>query len=119
MPFTNTKEDGLEALIVKWFIEQNGYEQGQNADYNKEYAIDETRLFRFLQDTQPKQLEILGTLKSDQKKRHFLKPEAAKSSVPVAVQMKKSSSVQSEARTTASIHWPSPMLPDMGMKYLK
>lgn len=72
MPFTNTKEDGLEALIVKWFIEQNGYEQGQNADYNKEYAIDETRLFRFLQDTQPKQLEILGTLKSDQKKRHFL-----------------------------------------------
>ena len=72
MPFTNTKEDGLEALIVKWFIEQNGYEQGQNADYNKEYAIDETRLFRFLQDTQPKQLEILGTLKSDQKRRHFL-----------------------------------------------
>lgn len=46
--FTNTKESGLEALIVKWLVEQNGYEEGTNADYNKEYAIDETRLFRFL-----------------------------------------------------------------------
>lgn len=26
-------------------VEQNGYEEGTNADYNKEYAIDETRLF--------------------------------------------------------------------------
>ena len=72
MPFTNTKEDGLEALIVKWLVEQNGYEQGQNTDYNKEYAIDETRLFRFLQDTQPQQMDKLGALKSDQKKRQFL-----------------------------------------------
>ena len=51
--FTNTKESGLETLIVKWLVEHNGYEEGSNADYNKEYAIDETRLFRFLQDTQP------------------------------------------------------------------
>ena len=50
--FTNIKESGLEALIVKWLVEHNGYEEGSNADYNKEYAIDETRLFRFLQDTQ-------------------------------------------------------------------
>ena len=50
---SNTKENGLEALIVKWLVEQNGYEQGTNADYNREYAVDETRLFRFLQDTQP------------------------------------------------------------------
>ena len=28
MAFTNTKESGLEALIVKWMVEQNGYEQG-------------------------------------------------------------------------------------------
>ena len=38
MVFTNTKESGLEALIVKWLVEQNGYEEGTNADYNKEYA---------------------------------------------------------------------------------
>ena len=55
MPFTNTKEDGLESLIVKWLVEQSGYEQGTNKDYNKEYAMDETRLFRFLQDTQPEE----------------------------------------------------------------
>ena len=23
--FTNTKESGLESLIVKWLVEQNGY----------------------------------------------------------------------------------------------
>ena len=53
MSFTNTKEIGFESLIVKWLVEQNGYEEGENDDYNKEYAVDETRLFRFLQDTQP------------------------------------------------------------------
>lgn len=70
--FTNTKESGLETLIVKWLVEHNGYEEGSNADYNKEYAIDETRLFRFLKDTQPDQMEKLGVFKSEQKKRQFL-----------------------------------------------
>ena len=70
--FTNTKESGLETLIVKWLVEHNGYEEGSNADYNKEYAIDETRLFRFLQDTQPEQMDKLGVFKSEQKKRQFL-----------------------------------------------
>lgn len=72
MAFTNTKESGLESLIVKWLVEQNGYEEGSNADYNKEYAVDETRLFRFLQDTQPKEMEKLGVFTSDTKKRQFL-----------------------------------------------
>lgn len=61
--FTNTKESGLETLIVKWLVEHNGYEEGTNADYNKEYAIDETRLFRFLKDTQPEQMDKLGVFK--------------------------------------------------------
>ena len=72
MSFTNTKESGLEALIVKWLVDHNGYEEGTNADYNKEYAIDETRLFRFLKDTQPDQMDKLGVFKSEQKKRQFL-----------------------------------------------
>lgn len=72
MAFTNTKESGLEALIVKWMVEQNGYEQGTNVDYNREYAVDETRLFRFLQDTQPDALEKLGVFKSALKKKQFL-----------------------------------------------
>lgn len=70
--FTNTKEDGFETLIVKWLVEHNGYEEGSNADYNKEYAVDETRLFRFLQDTQPTEIEKLGVFHSEVKKRQFL-----------------------------------------------
>ncbi|EGT3953503.1 type I restriction endonuclease subunit R [Clostridioides difficile] len=72
MAFTDTKEKGLESLIVKWLVEQNGYEQGTNADYNRDYAIDETRLFRFLEDTQPDSLEKLGVFKAEVKKRQFL-----------------------------------------------
>jgi len=72
MQFSNTKESGLEALIVKWLVEQNGYEQGTNADYSREYAIDETRLFRFLHDTQPEAMDRLGVEKTDIKKRQFL-----------------------------------------------
>ncbi len=69
---TNTKESGLEALIVKWLVEENKYEQGTNADYNREYAIDETRLFRFLSDTQPDEMNKLGVFTSDVKKKQFL-----------------------------------------------
>lgn len=72
MSFTNTKESGLESLIVKWLVDQNGYEQGTNADYNRDYAIDEARLFRFLQDTQPDSLTKLGVFKSEIKKKQFL-----------------------------------------------
>ncbi|MCQ4662327.1 type I restriction endonuclease [Extibacter muris] len=72
MEFTNTKESGLEALIVDWLVNQNGYEQGTNTDYNREYAIDETRLFRFLTDTQSDEMEKLGVYKNEQKKRTFL-----------------------------------------------
>lgn len=70
--FTNTKESGLETLIVKYLVENNGYEEGINGDYNEEYAVDEARLFRFLKDTQEAQMEKLGVFKSDQKRRQFL-----------------------------------------------
>lgn len=72
MAFTDKTEKGFETIIVNWLIEQNGYEQGTNDDYNKEYTIDETRLFRFLNDTQPREMAKLGVNNSDQKKRQFL-----------------------------------------------
>lgn len=72
MIFTNTKESGLETLIVNWLVEKNKYEEGKNVDYNKSHAVDETRLFRFLQDTQPREMDMLGVFKSDTKKRQFL-----------------------------------------------
>lgn len=72
MAFTDKTEKGFETLIVNWLVDQNGYEQGTNDDYNKEYTVDETRLFRFLNDTQPREMAKLSVNSSDQKKRQFL-----------------------------------------------
>lgn len=72
MAFTDKTEKGFETIIVNWLADENGYEQGTNDDYNKEYAVDETRLFRFLNDTQPREMAKLGVNSSDQKKRQFL-----------------------------------------------
>ena len=69
---TNTREIGFESLIIEHLCSVNGYEQGTNDDYNKEYAIDETRLFRFLESTQPEEMEKLGIRKSHQKYAQFL-----------------------------------------------
>lgn len=74
MAFTDKTENGLEDIIVNWLNTPgcNYYEKGTNDDYNKEYAVDEVRLFRFLNDTQPVAMERLGVNKSEQKKRAFL-----------------------------------------------
>lgn len=69
---TDTTEKGLETLIENYLVEKNGYEKGLNTDYNKDYAIDETRLLRFLQETQPKQIEQLGVCTNEQKRIQFL-----------------------------------------------
>ena len=69
---TDTKEKGLETLIVQWLTAKNGFEEGTNEDYNREYAIDETRLFRFLETTQPKAIEQLGVKTSRLKYEQFL-----------------------------------------------
>ena len=72
MAFTGTSEKGLESLIVDWLTAHNGYEQGTNTDYNREFAIDETRLLRFLRDSQPDKLRMLGIETNDSKRRQFL-----------------------------------------------
>ena len=43
---SDTKEKGLETLIVDWLRDHNGYEQGASSDYDREFAVDTTRLFR-------------------------------------------------------------------------
>ena len=70
---TNVKENGFETLIVNSLIENSKYEQGTTTEYNKEYAVDEGRLFRFLQETQPQKLKELRILDSDLEKEKFLK----------------------------------------------
>jgi len=69
---TNTRESGLEILIVNWLVEQNSYEQGVSADYNREYAVDELRLFRFLESTQPEEMKKLGIPGSELNRVKFL-----------------------------------------------
>ncbi|MCD8375953.1 MAG: DEAD/DEAH box helicase family protein [Oscillospiraceae bacterium] len=73
MHTTNTRENGFETLIVDYLTEANGYEQGYNQDYNVAYALDETRLFRFLRDTQEKKLAELHILDSALEKERFFK----------------------------------------------
>lgn len=69
---TNTRENGFETLIVNWLVNQNHYEQGTNDDYNQDYAIDEARLFRFLNDTQKDYVDELRILESAAEKKKFL-----------------------------------------------
>ena len=61
----NTKESGFEELIIDSLVHDNGYEQGTNEDYNRDYAIDETRLFRFLTDTQEAEMANMGLSADD------------------------------------------------------
>ena len=70
---SNIKENGFEALIVDTLVNSNGYEQGVTTEYNKQYAIDEDRLFRFLLSTQKKAMDELHILDSDLEKDRFFK----------------------------------------------
>lgn len=69
---TNMKENGFEMLIVRYLVDNNHYEEGLNAEYNKTYAIDEVRLFRFLNDTQHKKMQELRIEESEIEKKKFL-----------------------------------------------
>lgn len=70
---TNLNENGFETLIVEYLVNSNGYEQGFNSSYNKDYAVDEERLFRFLNDTQKDKIDELHILDSDLEKDRFFK----------------------------------------------
>lgn len=69
---SNTQENGLESLIVNWLVNENHYEQGTNDDYNQEHVIDEVRLFRFLNDTQPEYMKELRIQETSVEKKRFL-----------------------------------------------
>ena len=70
---SNTKENGFETLIVDTLVNSNCYEQGVTTEYNKQYAIDESRLFRFLLSTQKKAMDELHILDSELEKDSFFK----------------------------------------------
>ena len=70
---SNTKENGFETIIVNSLVADSHYEQGDNSDYNKDYAVDENRLFRFLEATQGDKLNELHILDSGIEKDKFFK----------------------------------------------
>lgn len=72
MAVSNTKESGLESLLVNWLVNHNGYEQGHSHDFNTEYALDTARLFRFLKNTQPDAVKKLQLETNPQKTAQFL-----------------------------------------------
>ena len=57
-------EEQLEKEIINYLVDNNGYEYitplEMKSSYNREFAIDEDRLLRFVRDSQPKEFEILG-----------------------------------------------------------
>jgi len=75
MQMANMQESGFELAIDEHLVSVNGFERANiygTGEYNTEYAVDESRLFRFLQETQPEKVESLHILESDREKSKFL-----------------------------------------------
>ncbi len=69
---TDISEKGLETLIVESLINEAGYQQGTNDDYDVDHAVDLTRLLAFFNETQPKVVETLALSEEGPKRLQFL-----------------------------------------------
>lgn len=59
------RERNYQDIIKEYLIEENGYIEGFNKNYNKTYAIDTKMLFDFLYDTQSVQMNKLKEIYKD------------------------------------------------------
>ena len=66
------KERAFQTVVKEYLTTVNGYIEGKNQDYNVQYALDESQLFLFLEDTQPKSLEKLKEIYKGQYKQKIL-----------------------------------------------
>ena len=69
---TDTSEKGLETLIVEALISNAGWTAGNPNDFDREHAIDFSKLSAFLKSTQPRIFEQLGFDTDNPKRRQFL-----------------------------------------------
>jgi len=69
---TDVTEKGLEAIITNSLVSEAGYVQGSPADYDREYAIDLTRLSKFVRETQPEAYRKLSLGEDTPERRKFL-----------------------------------------------
>ena len=67
----DTSETGLEKIIVDWLRDKNGYEQATPHDYNKDFALVDTWVERFVVATQPDKVEQSMCLASPSERMKF------------------------------------------------
>ena len=53
----DTSETGLEKIIVGWLVKENGYEQEKPHAYNKDFALVDKWVERFVTETQPEKVK--------------------------------------------------------------
>jgi len=66
------KERAFQTVVKEYLTTENGYLEGTNQDYNRLYAVDETQLFVFLEETQQKSLGKLKEIYKGQYKQKIL-----------------------------------------------
>lgn len=66
------KERAFQTVVKEYLITVNGYFEGTNNDYNRQFAIDEKQLFLFLEDTQERSLLKLKEIYKGQYKQKIL-----------------------------------------------
>jgi type I restriction enzyme, R subunit len=69
---TDTSEKGLESIIVGSLVSEAGYQQGFSADYDRDHAVDISKLSAFIKDTQPKVFELLLFESENPRRTKFL-----------------------------------------------
>lgn len=72
MRTSDTSEKGLETLIVESLVNEAGYQLGSPEDYDREHAVDLTKLLAFLDKTQPDVLEKLSISDEGPSRTQFL-----------------------------------------------
>jgi type I restriction enzyme, R subunit len=66
------KERAFQTVIKEYLTTENGYLEGSNLDYNRQYALDESQLFYFLEETQEKELTKLKEIYKGQYRQKIL-----------------------------------------------
>lgn len=72
MRTTDTSENGLENLIVQSLNKEGGYQISTNADYDREHALDLSKLLSFIEKTQPNIFEALQIEEEGHTRTRFL-----------------------------------------------
>ncbi len=68
---TDTSEKNLETILVSYLRDNQGYEEGDSADYNKDFSLDTERVKRFILSTQREKAENTACFANEVAERRF------------------------------------------------